>query len=365
MGKDKLELYTLNRHLENRIEERTTDLKAEIKVRKKTETELQQSKKFLGSVFNAIQDGISVLDRDLNIVQVNEVMYQWYPHLETAIGEKCYKVYHGRTQPCAVCPALRSLKTRKMERDEVPYTINDGIIGTQELFSFPMVDPAGKVKGVVEYVRDISERKRIEEQVKAEKRFSESLIKSLPGIMYIFDQSGRFLRWNKNLEDVSGYSSEQIGCMSPFDFIAMEDRILVKKSIEKVFQGGRVNVEAGFQTARGDVIPYLFTGYRFDQESANYLVGVGLDISVRVKVEQEKEALIQELQGTLSQIKQLSGLLPICASCKKIRDDKGYWNQIESYIKKHSEAKFSHGICPECARRLYPDLKLWNSIDSE
>jgi PAS domain S-box-containing protein len=228
-----------------------------------------------------------------------------------------------------------------------------------------MVDPAGKVKGVVEYVRDISERKRIEEQVKAEKRFSESLIKSLPGIMYIFDQSGRFLRWNKNLEDVSGYSSEQIGCMSPFDFIAMEDRILVKKSIEKVFQGGRVNVEAGFQTARGDVIPYLFTGYRFDQESANYLVGVGLDISVRVKVEQEKEALIQELQGTLSQIKQLSGLLPICASCKKIRDDKGYWNQIESYIKKHSEAKFSHGICPECARRLYPDLKLWNSIDSE
>ena len=58
----------------------------------------------------------------------------------------------------------------------------------------------------------------------------------------------------------------------------------------------------------------------------------------------------------LLKIKTLSGLVPICASCKKIRDDKGYWNQIESYIEKHSTAEFSHGICPECARKLYPQL---------
>ncbi len=101
--------------------------------------------------------------------------------------------------------------------------------------------------------------------------------------------------------------------------------------------------------------PNLFTGYRFVQKNLNYLVGVGLDISDRVKTENEKENLINKLQETLSQVKQLSGFLPICASCKKIRDDKGYWNQIESYIKEHSEAEFSHGICPDCAKRLYPD----------
>jgi hypothetical protein len=61
-----------------------------------------------------------------------------------------------------------------------------------------------------------------------------------------------------------------------------------------------------------------------------------------------------ELRNALSKIKTLSGMLPICASCKKIRDDKGYWNQIESYIKHHSEAEFSHSICPECAKILYP-----------
>jgi len=63
-----------------------------------------------------------------------------------------------------------------------------------------------------------------------------------------------------------------------------------------------------------------------------------------------------ELQKALSEIKTLSGLLPICASCKMIRDDKGYWNQIEAYIRDHSEAEFSHSICPECAERLCPDL---------
>jgi len=63
---------------------------------------------------------------------------------------------------------------------------------------------------------------------------------------------------------------------------------------------------------------------------------------------------LRQLESTLAEVKQLRGILPICASCKKIRDDKGYWNQIELYIRDHSDAEFSHGICPECAQRLYP-----------
>jgi len=76
------------------------------------------------------------------------------------------------------------------------------------------------------------------------------------------------------------------------------------------------------------------------------------------QAEEEKERLIDDLQHALSEVKKLSGLLPICASCKKIRDDRGYWNQIESYIKDHSEAQFSHSMCPECAEKLYPELKM-------
>jgi hypothetical protein len=75
----------------------------------------------------------------------------------------------------------------------------------------------------------------------------------------------------------------------------------------------------------------------------------------RRRVEQERESLIVELKDALANVNILSGLLPICANCKKIRDDKGYWNQIEAYISEHSEAEFSHGMCPECAKKLYPD----------
>ena len=85
--------------------------------------------------------------------------------------------------------------------------------------------------------------------------------------------------------------------------------------------------------------------------------GIVQDVTQSKKEREEREALILELGVALSEVKQLSGLLPICSYCKKIRDDKGYWTQLESYIHKHSGAKFSHGICEDCAIKHFPDLK--------
>ena len=85
---------------------------------------------------------------------------------------------------------------------------------------------------------------------------------------------------------------------------------------------------------------------------------IGRDITSRKHIEEEREKLITELQEAAAKINTLSGLLPICASCKKIRDDTGYWNQIESYIQVHSDAEFSHSICPECVVKLYPEIHL-------
>lgn len=73
------------------------------------------------------------------------------------------------------------------------------------------------------------------------------------------------------------------------------------------------------------------------------------------KFQSEQGRLITELREAMANIQTLKGYLPICASCKKIRDDRGYWNQIETYIRDHSEAEFSHGICPDCAKKLYPE----------
>lgn len=82
-----------------------------------------------------------------------------------------------------------------------------------------------------------------------------------------------------------------------------------------------------------------------------------MKITERKQSEAEREKIIGELQQAMDNIKTLSGLIPICASCKKIRDDKGYWNKLEKYIIEHSDATFTHGICPECMKIYYGDLK--------
>jgi DNA-binding NtrC family response regulator len=81
----------------------------------------------------------------------------------------------------------------------------------------------------------------------------------------------------------------------------------------------------------------------------------------RKAAEAERERLIHELQDALAKVKTLSGLLPICSSCKKIRDDKGYWSRVEIFLSEHSAARLTHGICPDCAERLYPGLTTHSS----
>ncbi len=110
----------------------------------------------------------------------------------------------------------------------------------------------------------------------------------------------------------------------------------------------------------------------FDQEPSQgwyairiYPFSDGISISLQdvtelKRIEGEREALIVQLQKALAEVKTLKGIFPICASCKKIRDDEGYWNQIEAYISKRLDAEFSHGICPECAKKLYPDFEIYN-----
>ena len=84
--------------------------------------------------------------------------------------------------------------------------------------------------------------------------------------------------------------------------------------------------------------------------------GIARDITERKQAEEEREKMISQLQSALENIKRLKGLLPICAICKKIRDDKGYWNQIGAYVRDHSDAEFSHSICLDCAETLYPEI---------
>jgi len=117
----------------------------------------QEKDNFTRTVFDAIQDGISVLDKNFNVLLVNKIMREWYAHMLPFEGNmKCYEVYHGRSIPCEVCPYIRTLKSKKLEREEVPFVKAKGVVGTLELFTYPIIDKSGEILGVVEHVSDIT-----------------------------------------------------------------------------------------------------------------------------------------------------------------------------------------------------------------
>ena len=115
---------------------------------------------------------------------------------------------------------------------------------------------------------------------------------------------------------------------------------------------GLADHELGLEAVNRGAQDYLVKG----QVNGEMLVRSIRYAIERKRIENEKEQVIAELQEALAKVKLLSGFIPICASCKKIRDDTGYWQQVEAYIQKHSNAEFSHSICPECSHKLYPEL---------
>jgi PAS domain S-box-containing protein len=146
----------------------------DVSERKRTEEALNASKQFLKNIFDSIQDGISILDKDLNIIQVNHVMEEWYTYMKPLAGKKCYFAYYEQQSPCRVCPSQRAIKLKTAQSDIVPFHGEDGRLkGWLELFAFPLKDDQGNVTGVIEHVRNITERKQAEEALEEAKAQAE------------------------------------------------------------------------------------------------------------------------------------------------------------------------------------------------
>jgi PAS domain S-box-containing protein len=147
-----------------------------------------------------------------------------------------------------------------------------------------------------------NERHAAELRAESERRFSDTMIESMPGILYFYDMDGRFLRWNRNFERVSGYTGEQIAGMQPLEFFAAEDKAEVERRIGEVFTLGESSVEAPFLAKDGYKTPYFFTGRRVESEGRLCLVGVGIDISERKRAEDALHASEERYRTTLDSI---------------------------------------------------------------
>jgi len=182
----------------------TAFIAVDVTGRKQAEDSLEQSERLLSSVFSSVQDGISVLDRDLRILRVNEAMERWYPHAMPLEGKICHEAYHGRREPCAVCPSIRALEQGSFQEDVVPLTAADGsVAGWLDLFSFPLIDRVtGEVTGVIEYVRNISQRVAAEVALRKEKELLEGIAEVSPAGILVIDRGNRIVFANAMAETI-------------------------------------------------------------------------------------------------------------------------------------------------------------------
>jgi PAS domain S-box-containing protein len=166
----------------------------------------------------------------------------------------------------------------------------------------------------------------------------------------VHDLQGKIMAWNRGAEKMYGYTEAEALEMNIAKIVPSDKKIEAMDYLERIASG---EIIESFETKRisneGEILDVwlALTCLRDDTGAIDSIATTERDIT-------EKK---NELRRRATEVKILKGLLPICASCKQIRDDQGYWHQIESYIRDHSGAEFSHGICPECSERLYPISK--------
>ncbi len=199
-------------------------------------------------------------------------------------------------------------------------------------------------------VNDLEERERL----------YRSFAENTSDLFYRTDTFGRITYISRSVYELSGYTVEEAIGMN-----MAEDVYMVPRERENFLavlnKNGRVhNFSARLKRKDGSMWWASTNAHFYYDEDGNIMgvEGITRDVTEQKRLQETQMKLIEELKDAMTKVKTLSGLLPICASCKKIRDDKGYWSQIEIYISKHSEAEFSHGICPDCQKKLYTHLDI-------
>ncbi len=219
-----------------RLHRRIAALEAIETEHKRAEEALRESERFLANIFNSIQDGISILDKGMNIVRVNPVMEQWYAHNMPLVGKKCYNAYHDRDERCEACPTRQTLQTGESAYEVVPKRGPGGtIVGWVDLYSFPMVDATtGEMRGVIEYVRNITARKRAEEQVRESQQRFQGLVETLHDWIWEVDQNGIYTYASPKVRDLLGYEPEEVLGKTPFDLMPIAEARRVQGIFEQL-----------------------------------------------------------------------------------------------------------------------------------
>ena len=202
-------------------------------------------------------------------------------------------------------------------------------------------------------LRNITEKKQAEQLLKDEVvRWRILVDQSRDGIV-VLDQEGKVYEANRRFAAMLGYTVEEVQRLSVWDWDFQWSKSRLMEMLRDVDDTGD-HFATVHKRKDGTLCEVEISTNGAVYQNRKLVFCVCRDITERKRSEEERKQLIQELQTALAEVKTLRGIIPICTQCKKIRDDSGYWQRVEQYIQERSDVLFTHGICDECARNLYP-----------
>lgn len=212
------------------------------------------------------------------------------------------------------------------------------------------------------FMMDITDRHEADEALRQSEEQLRAVVTTANDAVILLDDSGRIQLWNPAAEAIFQYDrTEALGknlhqLLAPERYHEAHARGF--EDFRATGEGTAIGTTLELDAVRkdGEEFAVELSLSSLQKDGRWFAVGFVRDISIRRSAEAERERLIAELQSALAEVKTLSGLLPVCANCKSIRDDKGYWNKIETFISERSGAEFTHSICPRCEEELYPEL---------
>jgi len=253
--------------------------------------------------------------------------------------------------------AFEELQRKEYVRHEnLPLRTIDGQLRPVEFVS--NVYLANSKKVIQCNIRNISERKRAEEALRvSEERYRRLFETAQDGILLLDAESGAITDVNPFLAKMLGYAPEELIGKRLWEVSVFTDRAASKSAFNELQQKGYIRYEnLPLETKSGQIREVEFVSNIYLVSGKKVIQCNIRDITDRKWLEEDREKLLNKLQMALAHIKELNGMLPICSNCKKIRNDEGYWEVVEAYITEHTEATFTHGICPDCAKKLYGTL---------
>jgi PAS domain S-box-containing protein len=352
------ELRTRLNVAEQRLEEANEIIQAEITDRKRAEETFVKVQKHVESILETIREPLLVLTADLNVISANQSFYQTFKVTpEETEGRFIYSIGNHQWD----IPALRKLLEEIIPQNthfnnfEVDHKF-PGLGRRIMLLNARRIYSQGKGTDLLLLaIEDITERKQMEESLRSsETRYRRLFETAQDGILILDADTGQIIDVNPFLTKMLGYSHKDFIGRKLWEIGAFEDIEASKVDFLELQSKGYVRYEdLPLETRDKRHIDVEFVSNSYPVNHNRVIQCNIRDITFRKQVEEERRKLIHDLQDALAKIRRLRGLLPICSSCKKIRDDKGYWNQLETYILEHSEAEFTHGLCPDCMKNLY------------